>query len=43
MIAALAHLDDAIAARELTLDPDTRQAIDTIHRRLTGTDASYAR
>lgn len=40
---SLAHLDDAIAARELTLDADTRAAIDTIHRRLTGTDASYAR
>jgi aryl-alcohol dehydrogenase-like predicted oxidoreductase len=40
---SLAHLDDAITARELTLDADTRQAIDTIHRRLTGTDASYAR
>lgn len=40
---SLAHLEDAIAARTLVLDADTRLAIDTIHRRLTGTDASYAR
>lgn len=40
---SLAHLEDAISASTLTLDTDTRLAIDSIHRRLTGTDASYAR
>ena len=31
---SVAHLEDAIAAREVVLDDDTRAAIDAIHRRL---------
>lgn len=40
---SLSHLDAAIESSAIVLDNEARQAIDTIHRQLTGTDASYAR
>ena len=41
--ATVAHLDAAIDARERALDDATLAAVDTVHRELVGTDATYAR
>lgn len=40
---SLSHLEDAVAATSRPLPPDALTAIDEVHRRLVGTDASYAR
>ncbi|MDP2310945.1 MAG: aldo/keto reductase [Pseudomonadota bacterium] len=40
---SVAHLDDAIAAREKPLDPETRRRVDAVYVNLVGTDARYAR
>jgi aryl-alcohol dehydrogenase-like predicted oxidoreductase len=39
----VAHLDAAIDARERVLDGPTLAAVDAVHRKLAGTDATYAR
>lgn len=40
---SVAHLEDALAARQIVLSPDTLNRIDAVYRDLVGTDASYAR
>jgi aryl-alcohol dehydrogenase-like predicted oxidoreductase len=40
---SVAHLDDAIAAREAPLDPAIRRRVDAVYVDLVGTDARYAR
>jgi aryl-alcohol dehydrogenase-like predicted oxidoreductase len=40
---SLVHLDDALAARNISLEAEVLQRIDAIHRALVGTDATYAR
>ena len=40
---SLAHLDEALAAREIALDGQLRRRIDAVHVELQGTDARYAR
>lgn len=40
---SLAHLEDALAAREVALSAEALARVDQIHRELVGTDASYAR
>ncbi len=40
---SLQHLDEALDALAAPLPPEVMTAVDTIHRRLVGSDASYAR
>ncbi len=40
---SMPHLDEALDALAAPLSDDAMKAVDTIHRRLVGTDASYAR
>lgn len=39
----VAHLDDALTAREKPLDAEVRRRVDAVHVDLVGTDARYAR
>lgn len=40
---SVAHLEDALVAREIVLPEEVLARVDQIHRELVGTDASYAR
>lgn len=40
---SVAHLDAALAAREVTLDAAVRRRVEQVWLELTGTDVSYAR
>lgn len=40
---SVAHLEDALAAREVVLSEEVLARVEQIHRELVGTDASYAR
>lgn len=40
---SVAHLEDALAAREVVLSQEVLARVEQVHRQLVGTDASYAR